>query len=40
MPGVVTTQNLVFRIPDLAADVAMGQLPATSGLWFEVRIEP
>jgi hypothetical protein len=38
--GMVTSQSVVLRPRDLAADVALGQLPAPAGRWFEVRITP
>ena len=38
--GMVTSQSVVLRPRDLAADVALGQLPATSGRWYDVRLAP
>jgi hypothetical protein len=36
--GLVTIQSVIFRPRQLSADVAIGQLPATAGRYFTVRL--
>ncbi|MBI2841744.1 MAG: hypothetical protein HYX75_25800 [Acidobacteria bacterium] len=37
--GMATIQSVVLRPRDLAADVAIGQIPATSGRYYVVRMD-